>query len=46
MFSFEMGMVLLIPEVISSNLKLGAKMVLIKVGFMSLCHSWEETMEL
>ena len=46
MFSFVMGMVLLVPEVISSILKLGAMMVLIKAGFMSLCHSLEERMEL
>ena len=46
MFSFGMGMVLLVPEVISSILKLGAMMVLIKAGFMSLCHSLEERMEL
>ena len=36
---------LLVPVVISSILKLGAMMVLIKAGFMSLCHSLEETME-
>ena len=33
-FSFGMGMVLLVPEAISSILKLGAMMVLIKAGFM------------
>ena len=33
-----MGMDLLVPEVISLILKLGAMMVLIRAGFMSLCH--------
>ena len=33
---------LLVPEVISLISKLGAMMVLIKAGFMSLCHSLEE----
>ena len=33
-------------EVISLILKLGAMMVLIKAGFMSLCHSLEERMAL
>ena len=33
---------LLVPEVIYLILKLGAMMVLIKVGFMSLCLSLEE----
>ena len=40
------GMDLLVPEVISLILKLGAMMVLIKAGFMSLCHSLEERMAL
>ena len=35
---------LLVPEVISLILKLGAMMVLIKAEFMSLCHSLEERM--
>ena len=39
-----MGMDLLVPEVISLISKLGALMVLIKAGFMSLCHSLEERM--
>ena len=30
---------LLVPEVISLISKLGAMMVLIRAGFMSLCHS-------
>ena len=46
MFEFGMGMDLFVPEVISLLLKLGAMMVLIKAGFMSLCHSLEERMEL
>ena len=37
---------LLVPEVISLILKLGAMMVLMKAGFMSLCHSLEERMAL
>ena len=37
---------LLVPEVISLILKLGAMMVLIKAGFMSLCHSLDERMAL
>ena len=37
---------LLVPEVISLISKLGAMMVLIKAGFMSLCHSLEERMAL
>ena len=37
---------LLVPEVISLISKLGAMMVLIRAGFMSLCHSWEERMAL
>ena len=37
---------LLVPGVISLILKLGAMMVLIKAGFMSLCHSLEERMAL
>ena len=37
---------LLVPEVISLILKLGAMMVLIKAGFMSLCHLLEERMAL
>ena len=37
---------LLVPEVISLILKLGAMMVLIKAGFMSLCHPLEERMAL
>ena len=41
-----MGMDLLVPEVISLILKLGAMMVLIKAGFMSLCLSLKETMAL
>ena len=39
-------MVLLVPKVISSILKLGAMMVLIKAGFMPFCHSLEQRMEL
>ena len=35
---------LLVPEVISLILKLGAMMVRIKAGFMSLCLSLEERM--
>ena len=35
---FGMGMDLLVPEVISFISKLGAMMVLIRAGFMSLCH--------
>ena len=35
---------LLVPEVISLISKLGAMMVLIKAGFVSLCHSLEERM--
>ena len=41
-----MGMDLLVPEVISLILKVGAMMVLIKAEFMSLCHSFEEKMTL
>ena len=37
---------LLVPEVISMISKLGAMMVLIRAGFMSLCHSLEERMAL
>ena len=37
---------LLVPEVISLISKLGAMMVLIRAGFMSLCHSLEERMAL
>ena len=37
---------LLVPEVISLIWKLGAMMVLIRAGFMSLCHSLEERMAL
>ena len=37
---------LLVPEVISLILKLGAMMVLIRAGFMSLCYSLEERMAL
>ena len=37
---------LLIPEVVSLISKLGATMVLIKAGFVSLCHSLEERMAL
>ena len=37
---------ILVPEVISLISKLGAMMVLIKAGFMSLCHSLEERMAL
>ena len=33
---------LLVPEVISLISKLGAMMVFIRAGFMSLCHSLEE----
>ena len=44
--SFGMGMDLLVPEVISLISKLGAMMVLIRAGFMSLCHSLEERMAL
>ena len=43
---FGMGMDLLVPEVISLISKLGAMMVLIRAGFMSLCHSLEERMAL
>ena len=43
--SNEIGMVFVVPEVISSILKLGAVMVLMKAGFMSLCHSLEETIQ-
>ena len=43
---FDMGMDLLVPEVISLISKLGAMIVLIKAGFMSLCHSLEERMAL
>ena len=46
MFCFGMGMDFLVPEVISLILKLGAMMVLIRAGFMSLCHSLEERMAL
>ena len=46
MFSFGMGMVLLVPKVTCSILKLGAMLVLINVKFMSLCHSMDERMEL
>ena len=46
MFCFGMRMDLLVPEVISLISKLGAMMVLIKAGFMSLCHSLEERMVL
>ena len=46
MFQFGMGMDLLVPEVISLISKLGAMMVLIKPGVMSLCHSLEERMAL
>ena len=37
---------LLVPEVMFLISKLGAMMVLIRAGFMSLCHSWEERMAL
>ena len=37
---------LLVPEVISLISKLGSMMVLIRAGFMSLCHSLEERMAL
>ena len=37
---------LLVPEVIFLISKLGAMMVLIKAGFMSLWHSLEERMAL
>ena len=40
------GYGLLVPEVISLFLKLGAMMVLIKAGFMSSCLSLEERMAL
>ena len=43
---FEMGMDLLVPEVKFLILKLRAMMVLIKAGFMSLCHLLEERMAL
>ena len=36
----------LVPEVISLISKLGAMMVLMKAGFMSLCLSYEERMAL
>ena len=36
----------LVPKVISLILKLGAMMVLIKAGFMSLCYSLEARMAL
>ena len=41
-----MGMDLLLPKMISLILKLGAMVVLIKAGFMSLCLSLEERMAL
>ena len=41
-----MGIDLLVPEVISLISKLEAMMVLIKTGFMSLCHLLEERMAL
>ena len=41
-----MGMDLLVPKVTSLISKLGAMMVLIKAGFMLLCHSFEERMAL
>ena len=41
-----MGMDFLVPEVISLISKLGAMMVLIRAGFMSLCHSLGERMAL
>ena len=41
-----MGMDLVVPEVISLILKLGAMMVLIKARFMSLRLSLEERMAL
>ena len=37
---------LLVPEVISLISKLGTMMVLVKAGFMSLCHSLEERLAL
>ena len=37
---------LLVPKVISLISKFGAMMVLIKAGFISLCHSLEERMAL
>ena len=37
---------LLVPEVISLISNLGAMMVLIKAGSVSLCHSLEERMAL
>ena len=40
MFSFGMGMVLLMPKAISSILKLGAMMVLIKADFISCAIHW------
>ena len=46
MFLFGMGMGLLVPEVISLISKLGAVMVLLKAGLMSLCNSLEERMAL
>ena len=36
----------LVPEMISLISKLGAMMVLMKAGFMSLCHLLEERMAL
>ena len=45
MFTFGMDMVLLVPKAIFSILNLGATMVLLKAGFMSLCHSLDERME-
>ena len=35
----------LAPEAVSLIFRLGAMMVLLKAGFMSLCHSLEERME-
>ena len=46
MFEFGMGMDRLVPEVFSLSLRLGAMKVLIQAGFMSLCHSLEERMDL
>ena len=46
LLGFGMGMDLLVPQLISLILKLGAMMVLKKAGFMSLCHSLEERMAL
>ena len=45
-FGFDLGMDLLVPEVISLIAKLGAMVLLVKAGFMSLSHSFEERIAL